>query len=125
MSLRTTNNALGLATNLTDKLVRNMIFMDYTKRYNDWIVSIPKELFNGQGSINDYATKNIVRVYIDLCSEEFYLHKKGLIEDEIWNIWSSGMRDIFKYRRLEPFWKVLAVEYDDDFVHFINHEIIG
>ena len=25
--------------------------------------------------------------YLNLCSEEYYLWKKGLVEDEVWKIW--------------------------------------
>lgn len=32
-----------------------------------------------------------MRVYFDLCSEEFYLYKDGLIDKRVWNEWEEGI----------------------------------
>lgn len=102
-----------------------MMFMDFTKRYNDWISSIPLDLNDGNGSSGNHRTKNHVRMYFDLCSEEYYMYRKGLIEDVVWKYWTEGMRDAFKIYKLGNFWQgELGQYYNEGFKHFVTNEVL-
>jgi len=37
-----------------------------------------------------------VGMYLNLCSEELYLHERGKVDRETWGIWSAEMRDALR-----------------------------
>lgn len=38
---------------------------------------------------------NVIIDFFNLCAEEYFWHKEGRINSEIWKSWSKGMNDIF------------------------------
>ena len=60
------------------------LFSEYTHRYHDIIHYWPEDIFNGTAELNDRTTKYL-RLYFDLCSEEYYLSRqKDLLPDDVW-----------------------------------------
>lgn len=56
------------------------------------------EQLNNLLTINDTSKHdNCINDYLNLCSEEFYFYSQGLIPDEIWNSWLSGIQ--FYYQK--------------------------
>lgn len=39
---------------------------------------------------------NSIYDYINLCSEEYYWYKKGLIDEDVWRCWKKGMQDWYR-----------------------------
>ena len=40
----------------------------------------------------DAGVLKSIKMYLDLCSEEWYLHKAGQVKGAVWNSWWDGMR---------------------------------
>ena len=63
-------------------------------------------------------------LYIDLCSEEFFLYKEGFLPKSVWAIWKDGMthevKDDMSYKFL---WERDKKNYNPQFQDFFN-EII-
>ena len=69
---------------------RNDFFERYTKRYQDIILAMPDDVYNGTAEL-DEKTLKYVQLYFDLCNEEYYLYKRGYIPQDIWTNWFGGM----------------------------------
>lgn len=124
-SFCTSKEALKKSTELSSKLFRNMLFVGFTKRYEEWLLKMPSTMFMGEVKLGDEAVLRHIQLYFDLCSEEYYMRKKGMIDDEVWQYWVEGMRDTFKRFGLKTIWQgVLGQYYNDDFSHFVNQEVL-
>jgi len=65
--------------------IRTDLFAEYTKRYQEIILHLPINIDEEEFELSKLSKSEIdqtiryIRVYFDLCSEEFFLHeKKGL-----------------------------------------------
>lgn len=101
---------------------RYAFFAEYTRRYQDIIIGMPNEVF-AEAAKAEGATLKYIRLYFDLCSEEFHLHQKKLIPDDVWNNWTEGMKLTTKIRVYNTAWKILADSYNNDFKIFMEHDI--
>jgi hypothetical protein len=65
---------------------------------------------------------NAARGYLNLCSEEFYLHDRGRIDDMTWAIWKQGMIETLRLPWIQETWAELQPEYSyfDEFCEFIR-----
>ena len=117
-----------------DKQLQLNFFADYTKRYQKIMINLPADInmddFNIHELENDTKEKILVymRSYFDLCSEEYYLSQKKLIDDDTWKEWSSGIEYTFSKKAFQEGWKLIALDtkYYHDFTEHINnllHEI--
>lgn len=107
------NSAQGTA----EKQNRLNTFLEYTRRYQEII----RHLHSGSGSRLDN-----MHLYFNLCREEFYLHKKGTLDDAIWNLWVEEMRTMMNDQQNQVAWKELGSYFpEDEFVHFMHHEVIA
>lgn len=87
-------------------------------------MSIPDDILYGNVKSTDPRMRKYITLYFDLCSEEYHLHNKGHIPDEIWENWKEGM---VLTTNTTPFivgWRLLAGNYNANFRHFINNHII-
>ena len=107
-------------SDLQIKQSQETFFAEYTKRYQDIILHLPDNEKNIQWI-------KYVRLYFDLCSEEYHLHEIGLINEKVWQLWVDGMRDDVKRQSFRNAWiHPLGQNYNDKgFVNFMNHEIIN
>lgn len=64
-------------------------------------------------------------LYYALCSEEFHLHDEGDITYKIWKKLEDGMRIMPSPEIYKNCWKSLSTNYNNDFVHFMNHHIFN
>ena len=63
-----------------------------------------------------------MRLYFDLCSEEYYLHSKGVIDEKVWGLWVDGISTTMNKQKYKTAWKLLGSYYDDaNYVHFMNN----
>ena len=85
-------------------------FAEYTKRYQDLVLKM---------SERNYDT--YMRLYFDLCSEEYYLHSQGVIDDFVWGLWTEGIKIEMNKQEYKTAWKALGGYYDDrSFISFMS-----
>ena len=89
-------------------------FKEYTRRYQE----ITTGLMSDHQNEEKYQ-----RLYIDLCSEEYYLNEKGCLPKEVWEMWVEGMKLAVKVESLKTAWKQHSVFYNPGFYGFFNNLI--
>lgn len=103
---------------LVKNAAQTLLFMKYTERYEQIMSSFPA---NAVGTRLDLAGEPpdasvpltlAVLKYLNLCSEEFYLWKKGLIEDAVWKIWEQELKRTIASPLVRREWKTLQKEFD-------------
>ncbi|MDE5566955.1 MAG: hypothetical protein K2J12_00800 [Muribaculaceae bacterium] len=104
---------------------KTLLFCDYTRRYQDIILAMPDSLYKGDATVSDMEIIRHMRLYFDLCSEEYYLRQKGYIPDDIWKFWVDGMRLKFKDKVYHDAWLTLENDYNIKFRSFINNHILA
>lgn len=77
------------------KQMNAQLFLEYTKRYDSILQSCPDKFREGKLEArpdlperSEEFTRCALR-YLNLCSEEFYLWKRGYLSSDIWNIWKE------------------------------------
>ena len=106
-------------------------FSDYTKRYQEIILNFPESInqkdfdFNILPKEERDKTLRYMRAYFDLCSEEYFLHKKKHIDEEMWGQWESGIKFAFSKTAFKKAWQILRTDtiYDGEFTKFVNDSI--
>lgn len=77
------------------------VFMKFNERYDRLNENLnrlknKKEIIKPHEQVeNDeykFYEKNFIYDYLNLCCEEYYWRKQGIINKDVWNNWSSGMR---------------------------------
>src|SRR5690242_2133338 len=77
-------------------------FSEYTRRYGEIVLELPSEarrpggrfVFEDLDADEQGRVLNIARAYLNLCSEEYFLHSRGRIDDETWAIWRAGIIEV-------------------------------
>lgn len=105
-------------------------FADYTRRYSEIVRPLPVSSVDPHGDfdlagIDVDARQRILstaRAYLNLCSEEFYLHERGLIDRHTWSIWRKEMEGSFSAPWLKQSWPSMRAEYTSyrPFVRFVD-----
>ena len=105
-------------------------FSEYTRRYSDIVQELPAESRRPGSHFSLKSLEpsergrvlNAARGYLNLCSEEFYLHERGRIDDTTWAIWRQGMVETLRLPWIQETWSDLQPEYSyfDDFCIFIR-----
>ena len=105
------------------------LFEKYTARYSQIMQSMPEEFFHENiANIADDKKKEInhyIRSYLDLCSEEFYLHEQKRIDDTVWREWEGGILAAFKNPLVLAFWETNDAyrKSYQNFSNFINEKL--
>lgn len=120
---KNSNNAIKNSLEIANKQHRFQFFSDYTRRYQDLILHMPSDIDNLP--LDNNTVQTFMRLYLDLCSEEFFLHSHSVIDDEVWVLWTEGMKTVMKREKFQTAWKSLGSFYhDQSFVNFMHHQII-
>jgi hypothetical protein len=72
------------------------LFKEFNKRYdkiNHSLHKISKECKNLKDLENKPKLENKLNDFFNLCAEEYFWHKKGRIDKNIWSAWEDGMND--------------------------------
>lgn len=101
-----------------------MLFSEYTRRYQELLINMPPNMVCCTNHLNDEILI-YMRLYFDLCSEEFHLWKKGMIPNQVWEMWKEGMQITTNRPIYKMAWKELSVEYNRDFWRYFNKEVIN
>jgi len=110
----------------TRKQIKLHNFIEYTKRYQEIILNFPEGINRGDFVIARLEeqqrdkTMRYMRAYVDLCFEEYTLHEKRFIDDDLWSIWEGGMRTAFTKPAFRQAWKAIRkdTEYGQAFEAF-------
>jgi hypothetical protein len=88
------------------------VFSTFNTRYADIMKSLPEEL---QGRLFSASKDEVVgkeikvdavlSQYLELCSEEYYLHDNGLLPESIWVIWSKEIGQCLSSEVFREYWK--------------------
>ena len=107
-------------------------FSDYTKRYQEIVLNFPEDINSESFSFEERAdrekTMRYMRAYFDLCFEEWYLYKSGLIGSEFWCIWEGGIKTAVSKSAFRQAWKIIKnsnTEYGHEFDKFIEAKMAG
>ena len=131
LSMLITAIALVYTISHFKKQLQLNFFAEYTKRYQEIILNFPEQINEEDFRISDQPEKvrdktlRYMRAYFDLCSEEYFLWKKGSIDDETWAEWETGIKFAFSKSAFKEAWKTLNLDsiYYDKFSEFTNKSI--
>jgi hypothetical protein len=98
------------------------VFLEYTRRFEEIAAELPTELRdtptefdrsyqNKKDGLSDHVQHAIVR-YVNLCSEEFFLHGEGLITEPVWELWRSYMEAVLGTALFTDAWGRIRRRYD-------------
>jgi hypothetical protein len=94
------------------------LFVEYTKRYEEVMRSYPegvRKLRLDSGAEpppeSEELSSAILR-YLNLCSEEFYLWKRGYLAGDIWRIWEGELKRTLSSPLYRRGWRKLASEFE-------------
>jgi len=111
----------------SNKQSKMQTFLTYTQRYQDVLVNLPIEIENSTFKPSeDEKEKEItlrwLRAYFDLCSEQYYLSRRKLIDLVVWHRWQGGMRDYLKKPAFLWAWEEIQSNgyYHGEFASFIE-----
>ena len=100
------------------------MYAEYTKRYQDIFLKMLDEIIDGTAKVYAITTK-YMRLYFDLCSEEYHLWKDKAIANKVWELWIEGMQTECAPPLFKQSWDVLKDYYGQDFQHFFERNIIN
>ena len=104
-------------------------FAEYTRRYQQIGLNFPEDInaenFSLQGHKNYSRVMRYMRAYYDLCFEEWYLHREGLIESKFWTVWIEGIETALSKSAFQQAWKVMQADtnFGPDFSKFVADRI--
>lgn len=87
-------------------------FLNLTARYEDIMSELPR-----RARLEDTWGPNVdpefeVRLrYLNLCSEEYYLMKKGLLSSRVWDIWEAEIRRALASQPYRDAWEALHSQF--------------
>lgn len=110
----------------TRKQLKLQNFMEYTKRYQEIVLRFPENINRADFDIESLGpserdrTMRYMRAYLDLCFEEYTLHKQRFIDDDLWEIWKGGMETAFGKAAFQQAWNRIQkdTEYGEKFHQF-------
>jgi hypothetical protein len=99
--------------------MRIAIFLEYTKRYATIMRGMPYEArepdsdykLAKQPKEERHRVLTIFREYLNMCSEEQWLHANHRIDHATWKIWKAGMQDAASFSCFGEAWEELSREY--------------
>lgn len=73
------------------------LFLAFTKRFDEVMTGFVEgtggtlDVVSSPPPPTDHLRASVVR-YLNLCSEEFYLHRRGYLDHDIWTIWEADLK---------------------------------
>lgn len=90
------------------------MFAEFTRRYQEIMLHIRQD-----GDDKTYYQT----LYIDLCSEEFFMHNEGFLPEKVWDVWLEGMKHEVKNNYI-GLWQRDKHNYNPEFQRFFD-EIVS
>ncbi len=110
------------------------MFADYTKRYQQITLNLPENINDTDFDLYKHKKEKPelydkimrhMRSYFDLCSEEYFLNKKKLIENVVWKEWSEGIRSTFKQKAYIDAWEIADSNFYDEFADWMKNDVLN
>jgi hypothetical protein len=115
--------------------MRVTVFLEYTERYAKIMQNMPYQArdpdsdyrLSSQPSDERHRILAIFREYLNLCSEEKWLHDQKRIDHRTWRIWQCGMQDVARFPPFREAWSTLESEYTayKDFQDFVARTLLS
>jgi len=105
------------------KILRWTFFAEYTKRYQKIMFHLPENMDDIDG-LKNKETRRYLRIYFDLCDEQYFLYRKGRLNRRIWKNWKEGMESMFSTKIVSTYWKENRTD-SSKFNDFVEKDIIG
>lgn len=109
-----------------------VIYSNYTRRYADIISKFPENINEDNFVINPGSdgyneVMRTIRLYFDLCYEEyslFHIYKK--IDKQLWDDWEEGIEASLNKKAFKDSWVIIHKDtvYSTEFDKFIQNTII-
>ena len=104
------------------------LFLSYTQRYSDLMRGFPADCRDLRIAIDGDLPKSSseltssVLEYLNLCSEEFYLWKRGYLATGVWRIWEGELVRTLQSPLLRREWEKLRAEFGSytEFASFVD-----
>ena len=55
------------------------------------------------GANNGTIETKIIADYLNICSEEYYFYKTGLVPKDVWQNWAIGMKEKFEIEEIKTY----------------------
>ncbi len=111
----------------SNKQSKMQTYLVYTQRYHDIAVNFPIGVESATFHLpqDEKEKENILRwlrAYFDLCSEQYYLNEKKLIDNKVWILWKGGMQDSLQKPAFQQAWKEIQTNnyYNKVFANYIE-----
>jgi hypothetical protein len=115
--------------------MRVTVFLEFTERYARIMHNMPyaaREPGSGyhlasQSNEERHRVLAVFREYLNLCSEEKWLHDQNRIDHPTWKIWECGMQDVARFPPFREAWLLLEPEYIQykDFQNFVKQILLS
>jgi hypothetical protein len=106
-------------------------FSEYTKRYQEIILKFPEDIneptFKLEGRSDYNTTMRALRAYFDLSYEEWYLNKRGFVDEGIWAVWEGGMKTALDKPAFRQAWHKIRsdTQFGVEFENFLDPKMAG
>ena len=116
---------------IQNEQIKHNYFSEYTKRYQEIILHFPENINEKSFSYDKLKEKErnetmrYMRVYFDLCSEEYFLYKNEYIDNKVWKEWEEGMAFAFNKQAFKIAWQKISRDSDfyTEFKRFVTSKI--
>ncbi len=123
--------ALWFTVRSFQKQLQLNFFSEYTRRYQEITLNLPESINEDNFDYSSLTpevkdkTMRYMRAYFDLCSEEYFLKRKGNIDNETWLEWETGMKFAFSKSAFQQAWGMLQLDtiYYGEFSKLVNESI--
>jgi len=112
--------------------LKNNFFAEYTKRYHEIILHFPLDIYENTFNFDALEKKEkdeilrYIRVYFDLCYEEYFLNKNKNIDKKVWIDWKEGIYFAFSKKAFKEAWEKFypSPGFYKDFKEYVDSELI-
>lgn len=113
-----------LAIRKDDRSRKQKIFEEYSKRYSHLLASLLEHThsFNTNFDITNPKLRRSILEFYMLTSEEFYLQRADLIDNDIWQIWNNGIQFHLKLKFFQEGWDFAKkqMDFEGPFSNYID-----
>jgi len=112
-----------------NEIIVLQFYSRFVERYEEILLKLPSNIYSKDFNYNEIQDKEsflrAMRSYFDLCSQEYYLYKKGKLKEEIWKEWEEGIDSSIKLSAFKNAWIELPNSQStyNDFRKFMEEKI--
>ena len=119
---------LSFAIRSYQRQMNAQVFIEYTGRFEQIMQSFPHSAWAARLNLekalpepSDELSLCVLR-YLNLCSEEYYLRRRGYLAKEVWGIWERELQRTLKCPLFVREWKKLVGEFEsyEDFRRYVE-----